>query len=114
MANPEDNNNDNWKKAVDLLTGYVLPERKTLFDDLKGNDGIPLIHVRLDKHGGPEYSSGFLSSSGWKTHNTDYTIPFYRPATTPRTCPRASTSTGTAPTSPSSRPASPGRRAATT
>ncbi|MFI8190133.1 AAWKG family protein [Streptomyces sp. NPDC085946] len=80
MANPEDNNNDNWKKAVDMLTGYVLPERKTLFDDLKGNDGIPLIHVRLDKHGGPEYSSGFLSSSGWKTHNTDYTIPFYRPS----------------------------------
>ncbi|OQD51967.1 hypothetical protein BM536_036945, partial [Streptomyces phaeoluteigriseus] len=80
MANPEDNNNDNWKKAVDLLTGYVLPERKTLFDDLKGNDGIPLMHVRLDKHGGPEYASGFLSSSGWKTHNTDYTIPFYRPS----------------------------------
>jgi hypothetical protein len=80
MANPEDNNNDNWKKAVDLLTGYVLPERKTLFDDLKGNDGIPLIHVRLDKHGGPDYSSGFLSPSGWKTHNTDYTIPFYRPS----------------------------------
>ncbi|CAL9430727.1 AAWKG family protein [Streptomyces sp. enrichment culture] len=80
MANPGDNNNDNWKKAVDLLTGYVLPERKTLFDDLKGNDGIPLIHVRLDKHGGPDYSSGFLSSSGWKTHNTDYTIPFYRPS----------------------------------
>ncbi|MDX3573753.1 AAWKG family protein [Streptomyces sp. ID05-47C] len=80
MANPEDNNNDNWKKAVDLLTGYVLPERKTLFDDLKGNDGIPLMHVRLDKDGGPEYTSGFLSSSGWKTHNTDYTIPFYRPS----------------------------------
>ncbi|MFF9488540.1 AAWKG family protein, partial [Streptomyces sp. NPDC014676] len=51
-----------------------------MFDDLKGNDGIPLIHVRLDKHGGPDYSSGFLSSSGWKTHNTDYTIPFYRPS----------------------------------
>ncbi|MEU9735594.1 AAWKG family protein, partial [Streptomyces sp. NPDC048002] len=80
MANPEDNNNDNWKKAVDLLTGYILPERSTLFDNLKGNDGIPLIHVRLDKHGGPEYSSGFLSSGGWKTHNTDYTIPFYRPS----------------------------------
>ncbi|MDG9722882.1 AAWKG family protein, partial [Streptomyces sp. DH41] len=80
MASPEDNNNDNWKKAVDLLTGYVLPERKTLFDDLKGNDGIPLLHVRLDKEGGPEYASGFLSPSGWKTHNTDYTIPFYRPS----------------------------------
>ncbi|MFJ3550940.1 AAWKG family protein [Streptomyces sp. NPDC090114] len=80
MANPEDNNNDNWKKAVDLLTGYVLPERKTLFDTLKGNDDIPLIHVRTEDEGGPEYSSGFLSSGGWKTHNTDYTIPYYRPA----------------------------------
>ncbi|MFD3821699.1 AAWKG family protein, partial [Streptomyces sp. NPDC058625] len=80
MANPEDNNNDNWKKAVDMLTGYILPERSTLFDNLKGNDGIPLIHVRLDKEGGPEYSSGFLSPSGWKTKNTDYTLPFYRPS----------------------------------
>ncbi|WP_051713693.1 AAWKG family protein [Streptomyces sp. NRRL WC-3626] len=80
MANPEDNNNDNWKKAVDLLTGYVLPERKTLFDTLKGNDDIPLIHVRVEDEGGPDYSSGFLSSGGWKTHNTDYTIPYYRPA----------------------------------
>ncbi|MFH9042594.1 AAWKG family protein [Streptomyces sp. NPDC017966] len=80
MANPGDNNNDNWKKAVDLLTGYILPERKTLFDTLKGNDDIPLIHVRVEDEGGPEYSSGFLSSGGWKTHNTDYTIPYYRPA----------------------------------
>ncbi|MEV0302132.1 AAWKG family protein, partial [Streptomyces prasinus] len=78
MANPEDNNNDNWKKAVDMLTGYILPERSTLFENLKGNDDIPLIHVRLDKEGGPEYSSGFLSPSGWKTKNTDYTLPFYR------------------------------------
>ncbi|MEU3173274.1 AAWKG family protein, partial [Streptomyces sp. NPDC007000] len=80
MANPEDNNNDNWKKAVDMLTGYILPERSTLFENLKGNDDIPLIHVRLDKEGGPGYSSGFLSPSGWKTKNTDYTLPFYRPS----------------------------------
>ncbi|MFD7766286.1 AAWKG family protein, partial [Streptomyces sp. NPDC059787] len=80
MANPEDNNNDNWKKAVELLTGYILPERKTLFDTLKGNDGIPMIHVRVEDEGGPDYSSGFLSSGGWKTHNTDYTIPYYKPA----------------------------------
>ncbi|MEU3094711.1 AAWKG family protein, partial [Streptomyces sp. NPDC006967] len=80
MANPEDNNDDYWKKAVDLLTGYVLPERKTLFDTLKGNDGIPMIHVRVEDEGGPEYSSGFLSSGGWGTHNTNYTIPYYQPA----------------------------------
>ncbi|WAX77829.1 AAWKG family protein [Streptomyces sp. KMM 9044] len=80
MANPEDNNNDNWKKAVDMLTGYILPERSTLFENLKGNDDIPLIHVRLDREGGPGYSSGFLSPSGWKTKNTDYTLPFYRPS----------------------------------
>ncbi|MFD7700216.1 AAWKG family protein [Streptomyces caelestis] len=80
MANPEDNNDDYWKKAVDLLTGYVLPERKTLFDTLKGNDDIPMIHVRVEDEGGPEYSSGFLSSGGWGTHNTNYTIPYYQPA----------------------------------
>ncbi|MFD6903819.1 AAWKG family protein [Streptomyces sp. NPDC060077] len=80
MANPEDNNDDYWKKAVDLLTGYVLPERKTLFDTLKGNDGIPMIHVRVEDEGGPGYSSGFLSSGGWGTHNTNYTIPYYQPA----------------------------------
>ncbi|MGW3713279.1 AAWKG family protein [Streptomyces albogriseolus] len=80
MANPEDNNDDYWKNAVDLLTGYVLPERKTLFDTLKGNDGIPMIHVRVEDEGGPGYSSGFLSSGGWGTHNTNYTIPYYQPA----------------------------------
>ncbi|MEU7467792.1 AAWKG family protein, partial [Streptomyces sp. NPDC044984] len=80
MASPKDNNDDYWKKAVDLLTGYVLPERKTLFDNLKGNDGIPMIHVRVEDEGGPGYSSGFLSSGGWGTHNTNYTIPYYQPA----------------------------------
>ncbi len=80
MANPRDNNDDYWKKAVDLLTGYVLPERKTLFDTLKGNDDIPMIHVRVEDEGGPGFSSGFLSSGGWGTHNTNYTIPYYQPS----------------------------------
>ncbi|MGW1505862.1 AAWKG family protein, partial [Streptomyces mirabilis] len=78
MADPKDNNNDNWAKAVGMITGYKLPARNTLFDHLKGNDEIPLMHVRLDHVGGPEYSSGFISSGGWRTHGTDYTIPFYR------------------------------------
>ncbi|WP_411152365.1 AAWKG family protein [Streptomyces sp. A30] len=76
MADPKDNNSDNWSVAVGMLTGYKLPPREKLFDNLKGNDDIPMIHVRLD-HVGDYYMSGFVSSGGWHTKNTDYTIPFY-------------------------------------
>jgi hypothetical protein len=72
------NNDDNWKRAVELLTGYVLPERSTLFDTLKGNGDIPLMHVRLDRVGGSRYISGFVSSGGWGG-NTDFVLPYYRP-----------------------------------
>ncbi|MFJ8500271.1 AAWKG family protein [Streptomyces sp. NPDC093992] len=80
MAKPADDNNneDNWKRAVELLTGYPLPKRSELFNDLRGNDGIPLMHVRLEDLNA-SYLPGFVSPSGWKTHNTDYTIPFYVP-----------------------------------
>ncbi|MFK4103138.1 AAWKG family protein, partial [Streptomyces sp. NPDC019531] len=69
-------NDDYWKKAVDMLTGYVLPDRKTLFDNLKGNEGIPLMHVRMP-HAGSDYQPGFVSGGGWRYHNTDYVMPFY-------------------------------------
>ncbi|CAL9427243.1 AAWKG family protein [Streptomyces sp. enrichment culture] len=80
MAKPADDNNneDNWKRAVELLTGYPLPKRSELFNDLRGNDDIPLMHVRLEDLNA-SYLPGFASPSGWKTHNTDYTIPFYVP-----------------------------------
>ncbi|MEU7467499.1 AAWKG family protein, partial [Streptomyces sp. NPDC044984] len=77
MVDAQRNNDDNWKKAVDMLTGYILPERGALFDQLKGNDGIPLMHVRLDRVGRAPVS-GFIASGGWQTQGTDYTIPFYR------------------------------------
>lgn len=82
MAEAQDNNDDNWKKAVDMLTGYVLPERSTLFDKLRGNDDIPLMHVRLHKAGGEEPVDGFIASGG-RGANTDYIIPFYRPSGAP-------------------------------
>ncbi|PNV32609.1 hypothetical protein C1708_10055 [Streptomyces sp. DH-12] len=80
MAKPADDNNneDNWKRAIELLTGYPLPKRSELFNDLRGNDDIPLMHVRLEDLNA-SYLPGFASPSGWKTHNTDYTIPFYVP-----------------------------------
>ncbi|MBU6533103.1 AAWKG family protein [Streptomyces sp. NPDC057245] len=70
---------DTWQKAVQMLTGYVLPDRNTVFDTLKGNEAIPLMHVRLDHVGGPSYQSNFLLPDGWHTHNTDYTFPYYAP-----------------------------------
>lgn len=72
------NNDDNWKRAVELLTGYILPERSTLFDTLKGNDGIPLMHVRLHKVGGSKYLPGWVSSGGWGRSNSDFVLPYYR------------------------------------
>ncbi|MFI9584764.1 AAWKG family protein, partial [Streptomyces sp. NPDC052236] len=76
-ANPTGNATDNWREVVAMLTGYLVPERHLLFNTLTGNDGIPLMHVRLDHVGGPEWASGFEGSGGWHTRNTDYTIPFY-------------------------------------
>ncbi|MGW1411547.1 AAWKG family protein, partial [Streptomyces sp. NPDC002403] len=76
MPEPSMNNDDYWKKAVDMLTGYVLPDRKKLFDDLKGNEGIPLMHVRMP-HTDSRFSPGFVSGGGWRYNNTDYVIPFF-------------------------------------
>ncbi|MDQ1005807.1 hypothetical protein QFZ82_000292 [Streptomyces sp. V4I23] len=72
------NNDDNWKRIVELLTGYILPQRKTLFDTPKGNEGIPLMHVRLDKVGGSQHMPGFVQSGGWLRDKTDFVLPYYR------------------------------------
>ncbi|MCX2923464.1 AAWKG family protein [Streptomyces sp. NEAU-W12] len=76
------NNDDYWKQAVDMLTGYVLPERSTLFDTLKGNDDIPLMHVRLHKMGDADsgHQSGFYAAIGWRKQSTDLIIPYLKPA----------------------------------
>lgn len=74
----KDSTRDNWLRAVHLLTGYKLPDRPDLFKDLKGNDDIPLMHVRLAKESDDsKFDPEFLRSGGWRTENTDYTIPFY-------------------------------------
>ncbi|PJE95502.1 hypothetical protein CUT44_23165 [Streptomyces carminius] len=80
--NDFNNNDDYWKMAVDMLTGYVLPPRNTLFEELKGNEDIPLMHVRLHKVGGSDSGnqSGFYSVIGWRKQNTDLIIPFMKPS----------------------------------
>ncbi|MFH8534002.1 AAWKG family protein, partial [Streptomyces tendae] len=73
------NNDDNWQRAVELITGYHIPDRKTLFDKLKGNDDIPLMHVRLDTVSYYRRTEGFISTTGLSTHGSDYTIAYYTP-----------------------------------
>ncbi|MFI8093614.1 AAWKG family protein [Streptomyces sp. NPDC086080] len=73
-------NDDYWKRAVDALTGYTLPDRKTLFDDMKGSHDIPLMYVWVDRNikvPGTGYLPGFASSGGWKREGADFIIPFY-------------------------------------
>ncbi|MFI5998690.1 AAWKG family protein [Streptomyces sp. NPDC051362] len=71
---------DYWGKAVTLLTGYGVPRRSTLFDQLKGNDDIPLFRIDIEKLGMRAVTSGDYTAieSGWQKHNgRDYEIVFY-------------------------------------
>ncbi|MFF3243767.1 AAWKG family protein, partial [Streptomyces sp. NPDC002870] len=72
------NNDDNWKKAVDMLTGYVLPDQASVMNSLMGNDGIPLMHVRLEKISGSTVYPGFVSMGGFRQSETDFVFPYYR------------------------------------
>ncbi|WP_217127488.1 AAWKG family protein [Streptomyces sp. AC558_RSS880] len=81
MATPADKTNDDyWKRAVDALTGYTLADRKTLFDDMKGNHDIPLMYIWVDRNirpVGTGYVPGFASSGGWQREGEDFLLPFY-------------------------------------
>ncbi|MFF5897956.1 AAWKG family protein [Streptomyces argenteolus] len=81
MAEATDKTNDDyWKRAVDALTGYTLADRKTLFDDMKGNHDIPLMYIWVDKNirpVGTGYLPGFASSGGWHREGEDFLMPFY-------------------------------------
>ncbi|WP_328672307.1 AAWKG family protein [Streptomyces sp. NBC_00328] len=80
MADPTSKTNDDyWKKAVDALTGYTLADRKTLFDDMKGNEDIPLMHVKLERNVGvaTDHVREFPSSGGWLREGEHFLMPFY-------------------------------------
>ncbi|MFD9053313.1 AAWKG family protein [Streptomyces zaomyceticus] len=63
---------DAWKEAVSMLTGYVLPERATLFTELLGNAEIPLMKVELSG----VVESEWPPNTGWGVDNTGYVIAF--------------------------------------
>lgn len=68
-------NNDYWKDAVTLLTGYPLEGQDKIFDSLKGNDDIPLMHVEI-KSAGSLHDLLNDGSGGWRKENTDFVVPF--------------------------------------
>ncbi|MEW1724893.1 AAWKG family protein, partial [Streptomyces sp. NPDC093109] len=78
--------NDWWARAVKVLTGVQLPERSVLFDNLLGNDDIPLMRMEFSDYNG-EPSNAIVEAvndmswrtenSGWRINNTDFVIPFY-------------------------------------
>ncbi|MCX4966942.1 AAWKG family protein [Streptomyces sp. NBC_00654] len=83
---PADSVDDYWHTAVQVLTGYIMPKRETLFGSLLGNDSIPLMRVEFSDHDG-EPSNAVVDAvddlewrsdnSGWRVENTDFVVPFY-------------------------------------
>ncbi|EDY52727.1 hypothetical protein SSCG_05755 [Streptomyces clavuligerus] len=85
-VHPANSDADDWHRAVKVLTGFVMPERKLLFNNLLGNDKIPLMRVEISDHNGEPSDavvdavddlSWLEKNSGWRIEETDFVIPFY-------------------------------------
>jgi hypothetical protein len=84
---PAYSTNDKWAEAVNLLTGYKLPPRGTIFKDkLYGNDDIPLMKLEIsDWDVEPDLAelsainamNWRTENSGWRIENTDFVVPFF-------------------------------------
>ncbi|MEU8522903.1 AAWKG family protein, partial [Streptomyces sp. NPDC048577] len=79
---PLTSDNDSWRKAVSLLTGYNAPARDTLFDELLGNEKIKQMKVEITKldyvdYADPSDLDWRVDNAGFNIQNTDFVIPFY-------------------------------------
>ncbi|MFJ5220806.1 AAWKG family protein [Streptomyces sp. NPDC088354] len=77
-----DDPNDYWRKAVALYTGYQIPNRGEVFDDLKDPDGIPLFRIGFGLASTPGGSGqltpeNFTAMSAWQANGLgDYSIAY--------------------------------------
>ncbi|MEU3516880.1 AAWKG family protein [Streptomyces sp. NPDC006654] len=85
---PANSNDDYWQTAVQLFTGYPMPARQDLFDNLVGNDKIPLMQVELVNMETTAQDSIFevtrnlywrSSNSGTSIEEKNIIVPFYMP-----------------------------------
>ncbi|WP_409468603.1 AAWKG family protein [Streptomyces sp. HC307] len=67
--------NDSWGRAVSLLTGYPMPDRAGLFEELTSQHGIPLFDIVGIDHWRMQPTS--QDAWGWQTHGFDFVMPFY-------------------------------------
>ncbi|MBZ9641074.1 AAWKG family protein, partial [Streptomyces sp. PSKA30] len=70
--------NDSWGRAVNLLTGYPMPARSELFEELTSQHGIPLFDIVGIDHW--RVQSTMEAQWGWQTHGFDFVMPFYETA----------------------------------
>ncbi|MCW2860646.1 MAG: hypothetical protein JWP48_2354 [Actinoallomurus sp.] len=83
---PASSDNDKWFDAIHLLTGFKPPARGTVFNDLYGNDDIPLMKVEIHNSTATPSNAELdaindlswrTQNSGWRIENTDFVVPFY-------------------------------------
>jgi hypothetical protein len=88
-VHPAHSNDDYWHQAVRLFTGYELPLRQDVFDDLVGNEGIPLMQVEISEMASPSPAEDLYvitdnlywraNNSGSSIEDMNIVVPFYFP-----------------------------------
>ncbi|MFG2887385.1 AAWKG family protein [Streptomyces sp. NPDC048297] len=69
---------DQWASAVQLLTGYPMPDRTTLFEDLSGSDGkTPLMNVKIESRGNVAATDAIGSNVGANVDGHSYVLGYY-------------------------------------
>ncbi|MGW1004762.1 AAWKG family protein [Streptomyces sp. NPDC002520] len=68
---------DLWASAVQLLTGYPMPDRSKLFEDLKGSDDkTPLMNVKVETLGNKTVTD-VLPTVGPNVEGHSYVLAYY-------------------------------------
>ncbi|NEE26982.1 hypothetical protein G3M53_16105, partial [Streptomyces sp. SID7982] len=74
---------DRWGKAVEMFTGYPMPQRSSLFSDATGTEpegNAPLLKVTIEDAAEFLYMpASFNYHSGHNTGKNDFVINFYLP-----------------------------------
>ncbi|MER6524750.1 AAWKG family protein [Streptomyces sp. NPDC001508] len=74
---------DHWARAVESFTGYKMPKRHGMFDDVKGlepNGNAPLISVKIEDREFMEMTeSAYQLYSGPDVDGHDFVIHFFLP-----------------------------------
>ncbi|MGW3957598.1 AAWKG family protein, partial [Streptomyces sp. NPDC004752] len=74
---------DHWARAVESFTGYKMPKRPGMFDDVKGlepNGNAPLISVKIEDREFMEMTeSAYQLYSGPNVDGHDFVIHFFLP-----------------------------------